>query len=76
VESTLRSFVSTRPDNPITETGVLSELKAHGLRSRLGKNRADVVHHPMDPVIVGAPWVLGAGLVYKAVRGLTRRRSS
>ncbi|WP_250030686.1 hypothetical protein [Paractinoplanes maris] len=67
VESTLRSFVSRRPDNPITETGVLSEGRRHGLSSRRGR-RSDKVHHPLDPIIVAAPWVLGAGLVYAVVR--------
>jgi hypothetical protein len=33
--------------------------------------RADVVHHPLDPIIVAGPWVVAAGLVVKAVR---RRR--
>src|SRR3954453_14046368 len=33
VESHLRSFVTLRPDNPITETGVLSELSRHGVTS-------------------------------------------
>ena len=49
VESGLRSLLTLRPDNPITETGVLAEVKRHGLRSRLGHNRADVKHHWMDP---------------------------
>jgi hypothetical protein len=71
LESTLRSFVSRRPDNPLVETGVRTEVTRHGLSSRLGKKRADVVHHPLDPVIVAAPWVLGAGLTYLAVRRLT-----
>ncbi|CAM3783646.1 hypothetical protein [Nocardioides zeicaulis] len=70
VESTLRSFLTTRPDNPITQTGVRAEFTHHGVRSRLGHNRADVKHHWMDPFIVGAPWV--AGVV--AVARLTRRR--
>src|ERR687889_174112 len=29
-ESLLRSLLSTRPDNPVTETGVLSEFSHHG----------------------------------------------
>jgi hypothetical protein len=33
-ESHLRSFLTLRPDNPITETGVLSEFSRHGLSSR------------------------------------------
>ncbi len=72
-ESHLVSFASLRPDNPVTETGVLSELSHHGLRSRLGRNRADVAHHPLDPVIVGAPWVVGAWLGYAVVRRIARR---
>src|SRR3712207_2870140 len=64
-ESLLRSFVSLRPDNPITETGVLSELTHHGFSSRLGRRRADVVHHPVDAVIVGGPWVLSAWLGWR-----------
>ncbi|MDI6099540.1 hypothetical protein QLQ12_13130 [Actinoplanes sp. NEAU-A12] len=73
VESVLRSLATARPDNPVTETGVLSELSHHGLRSRLGRNRADVAHHPLDPVIVAAPWVVGAWLGYAAARRIARR---
>ncbi|MEV0719292.1 hypothetical protein [Asanoa sp. NPDC050611] len=68
VESTLRSFVSTRPDNPITETGVLGEFTHHGLSSRLRGQRADRVHHPLDPIIVAAPWVLAGALAVTVVR--------
>ena len=74
VESNLRSYASRRPDNPITETGVLSELKTNGIAARFGKNRADAGHHALDPLIVGAPWVLRGALVYAGVRALARRR--
>ena len=74
VESSLRSLFSLRPDNPITQTGVLAEVKHHGLSSRLGHNRADVKHHWMDPLIVGAPWAVAATAIYLAVRRLGRRR--
>jgi len=53
----LRSFASLRPDNLLTETGVLSELKAHPIASRLG--RSDVRHQVLDPLLVAGPWVLG-----------------
>src|ERR1700712_3760864 len=43
-ESTLQSFVSLHPDNPITETGVLSEFTHYGVSSRFGQKRADVRH--------------------------------
>jgi hypothetical protein len=72
-ESTLRSFVSRRPDNPITETGVLSEFSHHGVASRFGRKRADVNHQWLDPIIVGAPWVLGGVLAYRIVRRVARR---
>jgi hypothetical protein len=72
LESGLRSLLTLRPDNPITQTGVLTEVKRHGLRSRLGHGRADVKHHWMDPFIVGAPWLGGALVAYR----LLRRRPS
>src|SRR3954447_18756424 len=59
-EHHLRSFATLRPDNPVTETGVLSEFSRHGLGSRFGKKRADVNHQWLDPVIVGAPWALAS----------------
>jgi hypothetical protein len=74
LESTLRSFVSRHPDNPLTETGVRSELTHHGFLSRRGQKRADLVHQPLDPIIVAAPWVLGAAMTYAVVRRLTRSR--
>jgi hypothetical protein len=68
VESTLASFVTRRPDNPLAETGVRSELTHHGLSSRRGARRADVVHQSLDPLIVAGPWVLGAAAVVATVR--------
>jgi hypothetical protein len=73
VEGTLRSFVRLRPDNPITETGVLSEFTHHGVRSRFGQKRADVQHQALDPLVVAAPWVLAGGLAYLLVKRLAGR---
>ena len=73
VESHLASFLTTRPDNPVTETGVLSEMGAHPIASRFGRGRVDVHHQPLDPVIVAGPWVLGGYLAFAAVRGIVRR---
>jgi hypothetical protein len=66
----VRSFASLHPDNPVTETGVLSELSAGGT-ARSG--RSDRRHHLMDPVIVAGPWVAGAGALVFGVRRLVRR---
>jgi len=71
-ESHLRSFLTLHPDNPITETGVLSEFSHHGLFSRFGTKRADLMHQPLDPLIVGAPWVVGGGVAYLGLRRLAR----
>jgi hypothetical protein len=73
IESHLRSFATLRPDNPITQTGILSELTAHGIRSRRGVKRADLSHQVLDPIVVAGPWVVAGGLAYKAVRRLRRR---
>jgi hypothetical protein len=72
--STLRSFLSLRPDNPITETGVLSEFSHHGLASRVGRKRADLVHQPLDLIIVGAPWVVTGAVAYSIVKRVARKR--
>ena len=75
VESHIQSFGTMRPDNPVTQTGVLSELSRHGISSRLGHNRADVVHHPLDPIIVAAPWVASLLVAKRLVKRARSRRS-
>lgn len=72
-EHHLRSLATLRPDNPVTETGVMSEFSGNGLRSRFGQKRADVSHQWIDPLLVGGPWVLAGLGAVAAVRGLRRR---
>ncbi|MGX5358410.1 hypothetical protein [Kocuria sp. KH4] len=72
-ESHLVSFASLRPDNPVTETGVRSELTRHGLSSRTGQRRADLSHQWLDPLVVAGPWVLAGGAAVAAGRALLRR---
>ena len=74
LESTLRSFVSRSPDNPIAETGVRAELQGLGLASRFRGRRVDRRHHALDPVSVAAPWVAGAVLAVGVARRVTRAR--
>jgi hypothetical protein len=71
-EHHLRSLATLRPDNPVTETGVLSEFSRHGISSRLGQKRADVNHQWIDPLLVGGPWVLAGLGAVAAVRRLRR----
>jgi hypothetical protein len=73
VGAAARSLLTLHPDNPVTETGVLSELRRHGLRSRLGRHRADVRHQALDPVVVAGPWVLAGAGAYAVVRRLAKR---
>ena len=77
VENVVPSFVSLRPDNPITQTGVLSEFRRHPVASRRG--RVDVRHQVIDPVVTGAPWLVGGWLAWRAARAVRRaagRRST
>jgi len=72
VEEHLRSFGTSRPDNPITETGVRSEFTHHGLSSRFGRKRTDGVHQALDPIIVAGPWVAVVGGAVLGARRLIR----
>ncbi len=71
-EAHLGSIAKGRPDNPITETGVRTELR-HGLIARVGRKRADVNHQWIDPIVVAGPWVLAGVGAVAAVRALRRR---
>jgi hypothetical protein len=71
-ESHLASFLTLRPDNPITQTGIRSELTHRGVRSRIGSERADLAHQPLDPIIVAGPWIAAAGVASLGVRKLVR----
>src|SRR3954469_2237477 len=72
VEEHLKSFATLHPDNPITETGVQAEFTHSGLSSRLGRNRTDVVHQVLDPVVVAGPWVVAVAGAVLGVRTLVR----
>lgn len=73
LEAMAKSLVTLHPDNPVTETGILSEFSHHGLSSRFGHHRTDVKHQWLDPILIGGPWLLRGGLVYLAVRAISRR---
>jgi len=70
-ESALMDTLRLRPDNPVTETGVLGELKAHPIASRVGQHRADLKHAWLDPLIVAAPWVLAGYGAYRVAQAFT-----
>jgi hypothetical protein len=70
VESHVQSLLTLRPDNPITESGVLSEVKHHPLRSRYGVKRADTNHQWLDPILVAGPWLVVGTTVFLLGRSL------
>lgn len=69
----LRSFVTLRPDNPLTLSGVLGERGRHPVASRLRPGRSDAKHTWLDPLLVIGPWVLAGVLAFHAARGVVRR---
>jgi len=73
IASHLRSFASTRPDDPITESGVLTEVGHHPVSSRFGRGRADLKHTWLDPILVVGPWVLTGVVAVRLVSRLVRR---
>jgi hypothetical protein len=72
--SQLRSLVSLRPDNPITETGVLAEFRRGGVRSRVGRGRVDLAHTWIDPLKIAAPYVVGGVILWRVIRKVRGRR--
>jgi hypothetical protein len=72
VEAHLESFATTRPDNPITETGVKGEFTHNGWSSRVGTGRTDVRHQVLDPVLVAGPWIAAAWVAVAGGRAVVR----
>ena len=72
IEEHVKSLATLHPDNPITETGIKAEFTHHGLSSRVGRGRTDLVHQPLDPVIVAGPWVAAAGAAVAGGKALVR----
>lgn len=71
LESRVTGLLRGRPDNPITESGLPSEWKRGGLRSRVGQHRADLMHQPLDILINAAPWVVLGTVAYKLRKAAT-----
>jgi hypothetical protein len=73
LEARAEALMKGRPDNPLTETGLASELKQNPITARFGRRRADTTHTILDPIMFAAPYAaVGFGLLL-AARGLRRR---
>lgn len=74
VESRVEALLRGRPDNPLTESGVLREFRHGAYRSRFGQHRTDLKHQPIDLALWAAPYVATAGSLYLLARAVNRRR--
>ena len=74
LESRVEAIGRGRPDNVVTETGVLSEFKNGAFRSRFGQHRTDVKHHPLDLALWIAPYVVLGGGLYLIAKSVKANR--
>jgi hypothetical protein len=63
-----RSLVSRRPDNPITQTGVLLHLPPDRQPLGFSGTRVDKSHRWMDPLIVAGPWLVAGWVLARLLR--------
>lgn len=70
----LASLVSRRPDDPVTQSGVLGERGRRPIASRFGRGRVDLKHMWMDPLLIVGPWVLAAVGAVRLGRAIVRPR--
>jgi hypothetical protein len=66
------SLVSRRPDDPVTQSGVLGERGRRPISSRLRPGRVDMKHAWLDPILIVGPWVLAATTVVVAAKAIVR----
>ena len=70
----MQAILRGRPDNPISESGIRAEWTRHGLRSRRGQHRADLLHQPLDLALQLAPWLALGTVAFLAGRAVVRAR--
>lgn len=75
LESRISGLLHMRPDNPVTESGIMAEKHYHGLASRRGQNRYDVRHHALDYAMMAAPYALLGFAAYKFTQQWTGRHN-
>jgi hypothetical protein len=75
LESRIGALLSGRPDNVITETGVLREFKGGAFRTRFGQHRTDLKHQPIDLLLWTAPYLAIAAGVYMVAQGRPGRQA-
>jgi hypothetical protein len=74
ITSHLRSFATTRPDEPISQSGILGERGRRPVASRVAPGRIDLKHTWLDPLLLIGPWVLAAYGVFRVGKAIARPR--
>ena len=75
LESRAAALLTGRPDNPISETGVMSEFRNGAYRTRFGQHRADLGHQTIDILMWAAPYAAMAGGAYLLLKAVNGRNS-
>lgn len=75
LESSVSALLRGKPDNPLTERGLQAEFRRGGIRSRFGQKRADLVHQPVDVLLMLGTGLAAGALAYGLFRGLKRARA-
>jgi hypothetical protein len=75
LESSILGLLRGRPDNPFAEMGLKAEIKRHGIRTRRGQHRTDLVHQPIDALLFAGKGLLLAGAGVALVRGIQSLRA-
>jgi hypothetical protein len=71
IESRIGALLRGTPDNPWRESGLASEFTRHGRESRVGRNRADLTHQPVDLLLFASTWIAAAGVAYALNRAFS-----
>lgn len=71
----VKSLFSKRPDDPVTQSGVLGERGRRPFASRFGRGRVDMKHAWLDPILVLGPWVVAVVVVFRVGRAVVRPAS-
>lgn len=72
VEARLAAVARLQPDEPVTESGILSERSSRPISSRFGRGRVDLSHTWIDPLMQLAPYALGAWALIALTRHARR----
>lgn len=64
IESNLLGLVTGRPGNFIAEMGLKAELTRGGLRSRVGRDRNDLEHLPIDVLMSAGKLAMASGIAF------------